>query len=298
MRLRAVRSIWFGAKGAAIAIDPCPVCRRSPAVSACRVKDTIIYRCCRCGLGWWDFSSFDPQGFYEEDYYRPASDGNGKGYEDYDSLEPGNALTAKRRLARIRKQAPQARALLDVGCGLGHFLKTARDEGWSVSGYEVSRFAADVVRKRLGVSVYAGDLKSLGARKFDVVTAWDVLEHVRDPVAFLSQCRSLLSEEGIVVTTTGDFASMAARLSGSHWHLYNLPEHLFFHTVKSLSVLARRTGFRILSNTRPALHVPLSYVRERLLKTLRIRMPATMLDRIVIPVNLFDIMESVFAPRR
>ncbi len=271
----------------------CPVCGAGGAKRAQKIEATTILRCRSCGVGWWDFSSCSFDAFYEKGYYFARDSSPGVGYEDYDALKPAQRATSRLRLEKIRKVTGRPSSLLDVGCGLGHFLSEAKADGWKVTGFEVSRFAAQEVRRRLDIDVVDGDLGRI-SHTFDVVTAWDVFEHVPDPLAFLVSCRRLLTQDGILIVSTGNFASLAARLSGRRWHLYNLPEHLFFHTPQSIAHLADKAGVTITDLSHPSAYYPVSYLRERLRRKVRIRLPATRLDSLIVPVNLFDIMEVWF----
>ncbi len=131
---------------------------------------------------------------------------------------------------------------------------------------------------------------------FDAVTLWDVLEHLPEPHAALAEIARILRPGGRLVLTTGDVGSLAARLSGSRWHLYTIPEHLFFYTRKSLRLLLEAHGFRVESLRAEGSTYTLGYLMERLRKTLlrrssptRTRWPGSELR---VPVNLFDIVTA------
>jgi SAM-dependent methyltransferase len=128
---------------------------------------------------------------------------------------------------------------------------------------------------------------------FDLVTLWDVLEHLADPHAAIAEAARLLRAGGRLVLTTGDVGSLAARVSGARWHLFTIPEHLFFYTRRSLRMLLAAHGFRIERERVESSLYTLGYLVERLRKTLwgrshadAVRWPGSHLP---IPVNLFDI---------
>jgi hypothetical protein len=96
------------------------------------------------------------------------------------------------------------------------------------------------------------DGAQLAPRSFDVVTAWDVLEHVCDPVSFLGRCREVLRQGGYVFLNVPDISSLQARLLGSRWPLL-LPSHLSYFDRSSLTVCARRAGLEVIRfGRRPA----------------------------------------------
>jgi SAM-dependent methyltransferase len=128
---------------------------------------------------------------------------------------------------------------------------------------------------------------------FDVVTAWDVLEHLPEPRAAARELARIVRPAGRVVLSTGDAGSLVARLSGSRWHLYTLPEHLFFYTGESLRRLLADAGLRVVRMTREGSVYTLGYLMERLRKSLlgrgagsAARWPGASLG---VPCNLFDI---------
>lgn len=88
--------------------------------------------------------------------------------------------------------------MLDVGCGLGYFAERARASGWNVTGCEPSAAWSAAARRRLGSGVVIeGVLDDVPANhRFDLITAWDVLEHIFDPIHFLGQIAVLLAPGG------------------------------------------------------------------------------------------------------
>lgn len=248
----------------------CIACGAAPKQSFKLSNGSDLLRCPQCKLGWWDWPAFDPTAFYDADYFQSA-DAN-RGYDDYAALEPANRVTARARLKRLRRIITTPKpTVLDLGCGTGVFLGEASRLGWNVSGIEVSPYAASVAQQRgLNVSCGPVDEASIESGPFDVVTLWDVIEHLRDPLATLRAASAALREGGVVALSTGDIESFAARLSGSRWHLFNLPEHLFFFSRDSLTRMLEDCGFVVRSVTREVNWSPISYLVERVRKSLRL----------------------------
>jgi SAM-dependent methyltransferase len=80
---------------------------------------------------------------------------------------------------------------------------------------------------------------------FDLVTLWDVIEHVADPLAVLTEVARVLAPGGKVVLTTGDIGSAYARRHGVRWHLLTPPWHLYFFSRATLAGLAARAGLKV-----------------------------------------------------
>ena len=124
-------------------------------------------------------------------------------YEHAYPTLPHKALEPARRrplYERLLDRLPAgARRLLDVGCGSGAFLVCARDRGLEAVGLELAHAAARAARERAGVPVLVGGLEALApAARFDVVTLWNVLDQVPDPLQLLAECRARLAPNGLL----------------------------------------------------------------------------------------------------
>lgn len=160
-------------------------------------------------------------------------------------------------LRRAQGQFDRIRALrtpgriLDVGCSVGFFLDSARQAGWQVSGVEFSPDTAEVARQRLGGGVYTGALQDapLEPGQLDVVTMWDVLEHVPDPMSTLAKASAALKKDGLLVLETpnvdGWFPRASLKVAGAlgYWPHPEPPGHLFQFSVASLTTMLEKAGF-------------------------------------------------------
>lgn len=279
----------------------CPVCSAAPRRTLRLPNGEDLLRCPRCGLGWWPWPAFEPGAFYDRDYFQ--SERSAKGYRDYASMEAGVRRTARARLKRIARLAPiphgAARRLFEIGCGTGLFLDEARRAGWEAEGLEVSAFAADVARSRgLPVTCAPAEHGAIEPGTYDCVALWDVVEHLRDPARTLVAAAAGLRAGGVLALSTGDLSSLCARLSGRHWHLYNLPEHLYFFTPLALRRMLEQAGCRVRRVVREVNWSPLRYVVERLEKKLVGRLPLGALRSasVVVPATLLDVI-GVYATR-
>jgi SAM-dependent methyltransferase len=261
----------------------------------------VIQSCGACGLAWWEpGAGHRPEAVYDAAYFRGSGGGAEHGYDDYGGLEPSLRRTFALRMASLGPPGPGAR-LLDVGAAYGFAVDEARRGGWRAWGLDVSRAAARQARAARGRMLVASALRTpFAARAFDAVTLWDVLEHLPDPRAAVAECARLLRPGGRLVLTTGDVGSWVARVSGRHWHLYTLPEHLFFFSRRSLELLLEAQGLRVEAMRAEGARYTLGYLAERLRKSLLggatrpLRFPGSGLS---VPLNLFDIVR-VDAVRR
>lgn len=203
-----------------------------------------IVECRSCGLVYVgeDPAAIDFDALYDERYYTGGQDGV---FADYLGQAPARRAAARRRLFGLRRLKRHGR-LLDVGCAAGFFLVEAKAH-FQVRGVELSAFSSRFAREQFGLDVVTGTLHDAAFERasFDLVTLWDVIEHVPDPAAVLAEVGRVLAPDGRVVLTTGDIGSAYAQGCGVRWHLLTPPWHLYFFSRATLATLAARAGLRV-----------------------------------------------------
>jgi SAM-dependent methyltransferase len=172
--------------------------------------------------------------------YREGSD------EVFVSQASARERTFVRALQLIEARAPGRGRLLDIGTAGGAFLHVAAARGWEVSGCEPNKWLCEWGRKTYGLDIRPGTLFDYRHpdHAFDVVTAWDVLEHASDPMAFLRECQRILKPGGLVVVNCPDIGSWIARVMGRRWPML-LSTHLYYFTRRTLGQSLERAGFRV-----------------------------------------------------
>lgn len=260
---------------------PCPLCRSDDAyplwfrpLDADRAVDAHlappdapgwwVVRCARCGLGRVNPlpRHADLAAMYDESYQTPGAfagiahqGGIGGQLRLYD--RPGGKQASLRwhgqRLARLEQAGlnglarPAGRRLLDVGCGAGYFLDAARAAGWDVAGVELSDAAATAARSELGLDVFTGALAEAGfpPGNFDLITMFEVLEHMRDPGAALSEAQRLLRPGGLLaVEVPNDMDAYRTALARADQRWWVIPPvHLYYFNASSLSRWLLMSGF-------------------------------------------------------
>jgi len=226
----------------------CPACASSRTVPLVPVRLALgagaelrshISACRACGHRFLNTT---------EDEQRQAETVYGLGYHGY-AIDPVFARRVREALDVwiVPRQPPPAR-LLDVGCGNGELLAAAAERGYEVEGIDVSETSAELCRSR-GLSARAGDFLSadLGG-PFDVLTMWDVVEHLRSPAAFLRRARDLLRPTGLLVLKIPGFGTLSfwsiavfPRLAAS---ILGAPAHVQYFNAASLEALLAAAGFR------------------------------------------------------
>ncbi len=147
--------------------------------------------------------------------------------------------------------------LLDFGCGGGFLMKAAGKRGWSVEGYDVDPVLTNKLGRSLSCKVYSGDFFSIDFEKrFNLITMHQVLEHLKDPVAYLGKIKTLLKPNGCVFIAVPNIKSLSNRFKFLMERLglrkkrigayYDTDHHLSYFSIKSLSRILENNGFIII----------------------------------------------------
>jgi SAM-dependent methyltransferase len=144
-------------------------------------------------------------------------------------------------------------AILDIGCSSGAFLGTMRGELWKLHGIEMEAQTAAKARATTGAEVFVGDAVDapFAAESFDVITCFDLLEHVYQPRQFLMKVREWLKPGGIVYIALPNIDSWESRILGTYWFGLELPRHLFHFSPRSLRYVMKSLGFSEISIVTP-----------------------------------------------
>ncbi len=179
----------------------CPLCSANRGRRVWTEDGYRYVRCATCGAAWADIS---------RDEYAARRHNVWDEHEVSIDTEDFYGLARERAHDEfLRDVAPPPERLLDVGCGMGYFLARAQQAGWRVRGCDTSEPWVHMTNERVGDEVASvGELSSAIApdERFELITAWDVIEHVHDPVGFLKDLRSRLAPGGEIFLRTPNFA--------------------------------------------------------------------------------------------
>lgn len=148
---------------------------------------------------------------------------------------------------QLMPRIPAPARVLDVGCGAGEFMRAAAAAGYDVEGVDISEVAAEHCRT-MGLQARAGDFLTMPfPGGYDIITMWDVMEHLSRPAAFLQRARELLAPGGIVVLKIPGIGPLTYRAVAVYPRLattvLGAPGHQQYFTPRSLTALLGRTGF-------------------------------------------------------
>ncbi len=245
----------------------CPLCGEAPTETVLQRDAITIGRCVSCGIQRvvTPVDTAAIARLYDAEYYQ-SEHSQSLGYDDYAADRANIERTCRRRLDLIARHSVAEGRLLDVGCAMGFFIKAAREQGWHAEGLEISPFCAETVRRELGIEVHHGTLSEadLPEASFDLVTMFDVIEHLVDPMGELVAAARVLKPGGILAITTPAADSLPARLMRVRWIGYaKLDEHLWYFTARTLAEILRRTGFEPIWRRTAGKHVSLGFFAKR-----------------------------------
>lgn len=240
----------------------CNLCSSSDVKIYATFPLYTLLKCSDCGLLFTDQSSVRSSFLYDKDYFNSVHTNffatSKQGYEKY--LKSSKKLkNFVHVLEKIKRRKPTGK-FLDIGCATGVFLDLARKRGYDVLGVDVSSFACKYATDTFQVPTKCGKLEELHlpGKQFDIITMWDVLEHVNDPKMFLNEVSRILKDDGVIFILTINDTSLMGWLAEASYvgtfrqfkyfvrlihpihHNFHFKEH---HLRKYLAL----TGFQVLS---------------------------------------------------
>ena len=191
-----------------------------------------VVECNDCGLGFVNPrpTMQEMSKYYPPEYFQnPAT-------ESFDRYINRRFSRQERYLAGAPNGAGP-RTLLDVGCANGDFPRFMAARGWQVEGVEVSPSSQRI--KDFPVYTTEFDKIPIAQPAYEAVTAWAVLEHVHDPMAYFRKAEQVLKKNGLFVFLVPNFHSVASR----HLYCEDVPRHLYFFTAATVRRYLEETGF-------------------------------------------------------
>ncbi len=223
-------------------VDACPLCgsrSRHPEL----VKHGItLVGCDQCDLRY----GAQIPAVLDDVYKNPA-------YASYSKEDNDEHYNYRReRFGRERVQILERhcgsladKRLVDVGCGNGYFISVARESCPQTFGTEFSDRMRKFATAKTGLPIFSEGLDQLPETGFDIVTLFDVIEHIPDPNPFMAAIDRILNPGGYVLIYTPNFDSFGVRVMGARHSVVDPTEHVLLYTMPSLRFLAARFGYQI-----------------------------------------------------
>ncbi len=199
-------------------------------------KEIELYKCNVCGVVFV--------------YPQPNNVQLGEYYQDNYYKKPSIFFSVIQALRTKVFSKISPGKILDIGCGEGTFLLAMNKLGWRCFGTEFSKSSEEFSGrlKEKGVSVHYGELTKAGfdLNSFDLITLWQVAEHLEDPKEYVKFAHNLLKKNGLIFISVPNIGGLSFALWKCKWLHLDLPRHLFHFNPKSISFLLENNGFEIL----------------------------------------------------
>jgi 2-polyprenyl-3-methyl-5-hydroxy-6-metoxy-1,4-benzoquinol methylase len=216
----------------------CLLCNSSNIVPLEKYKNAYLVKCQDCSFV---FSNKRPNLDELKECY-------GKYPTDFD-ISP---ITIARYEDLLKKFEPfrKTNNILDVGCGEGYFLDIAKKNKWNVYGTEFREDAAKRCSEK-DIKMHNGILNTLQCptEHFDIITSFEVLEHINNPREEAGLFVKLLRPGGLLYITTPNFNSLSRYILSAKWNVIDYPEHLSYYTLRTVSSLFRFFNLEVIDHS-------------------------------------------------
>lgn len=237
----------------------CKICRSETKTLISRIFDDRygfpgffdVLRCEACGFGSLTPSpaESDLEKIYTRYYPRKDIDANSISRSANYRGTTIQKITAFWKGTRLNCHFHPKRGsrVLDIGCGSGNSLIELRQMGVDAMGTEFDQNVRPLAEK-LGLNIHFGNIQTLDpALTFDFITMNQVLEHIPDPIQFLSDLRSKLKPGAQAILSFPNIDSFSRKLTGKNWINWHAPYHLHFFSRNSIKAVAEKAGYRVVS---------------------------------------------------
>lgn len=213
----------------------CPICKSKRRRLYQLKYDIPIFICLSCDVGYAGLHPNNLNEVYSNKHY--LSKLTIKEHRKYRINR-----FAKERVNILRKFKKKG-SILDFGCGSGYFIEAAR-KYFDVEGVEFSDDLRKWLKKKLNIETYKTLSKT--KKKYDIITAFDVIEHVKDPTNLLKEFKKKLNKGGIILIYTPNKNSLGFNFLGYNNNLLVPPAHLFYFNKTSFNLMTKKAGLRII----------------------------------------------------
>jgi SAM-dependent methyltransferase len=231
----------------------CPVCSKNTSrLMADKLRsgeNRKIFFCPDCEMGILDNKQNEEElrRYYQKNYrkeYKPALAQKTNAKKLFDSY----VNFQQNRLKLIKPYLKKGKRLLEIGCSAGMFLYNVRGKVSEAVGMDFDLDSAEFARKKCGCKIYSDKLTEipLKEKSFDIICAFQILEHVKSPVEFLSEVRRYLNDGGILFLEVPniDDALISTYKLDYHFQFYFHSAHLYYYSRKALNIILKKSGFK------------------------------------------------------
>jgi len=242
----------------------CSLCKNDETKLLLNKQGFSIVKCNKCGFVYVNPRVHNEQltEIYKHSYFQNKD----YGYTGYEQEKRLRVKNFERWIKDAASYMPVGRNIqaLDVGCAAGYCLDVMKEKGWVAEGLELDEEMCESLYQR-GDVVFRTALEDFtGTRKYNVITLFDVIEHIPGIDAAFSKLSSLLEPDGIVIMVTPDHKSFQRKILKKKWFQYKPIEHIQYFDRESLQVFSQRNGLSMIYNTRCGQYADAQFIVNRL----------------------------------
>lgn len=166
-------------------------------------------------------------------------------YPAYDASFLSQGMSRARYRVEMLRPFKSSGTLLDIGAGIGTFVRLAREAGYQTSVIEADEGCCRALREQLGIDAYCSIKPhevAIPHGQFDVITLWHSIEHLPQALECLKAAASWLKPGGILLVATPNIECLQFRLFGRWWHHLDAPRHVGFFPAQTLTSILSREG--------------------------------------------------------
>ncbi len=208
-----------------------------------------IVRCNTCGLIFVNpfLENKEIKDMYSEDYFK-NSVSQTLGYKDYLSDKEKYLMDIRKILIPyLNKFTNNKGKILDIGCAFGYFLNEVKNNGWDPYGVDISLYAVKKAKELFNMNIFHGTVEeaNFNDKEFKVITIFNVLGHVKDPLNLLKEVNRILDDNGLLIIRTSNLDSFEALLQKENFYLIK-EDHLHYFSPATMKKILEKAGFSIL----------------------------------------------------
>lgn len=220
----------------------CPLCGSEDRKSELTKHGVEYVGCLNCSVRYSSKIPANPDDVYKSPNYLSYSKEDTEEHYNYRRERFG-----RERVAILERYCGDLdkKYLLDVGCGNGFFLSAAMEKCRHCYGTEFSDRLREFSMKKTGLTIFNKRLDELSRESFDIITLFDVIEHIPDPIPFMRSIDRILRPGGYLLIFTPNFDSFSIRVMQQYSSIVDPTEHVVLYSIPSLSFLSSSLGYEI-----------------------------------------------------
>ncbi len=241
---------------------PCPICGSHNHRKIYSIQGFAIVRCNSCSMTFVNPRICNEQIFdiYRYEYFQRRKDG----YDNYQTIAHLRIQTFEKWYQDILPFCKSKGLALDIGCAAGYFLDVLKRDLWQTEGIELEEKMYQSLIKQ-GYKVSNQPLEDfVPSDQYDLITMFDVIEHLPELQADFAKLADMLSANGILVLATPNIDSFQSKVFGDRWFQFKPIEHLYYFSPRTLKHLAQKHGLYIESINKSGQYADIPFISDRL----------------------------------